>query len=131
MFSAAGGAPLDRPQLLWLFFGVSGRLSRAPYFLAGLFAQLVPAFVLYRFTLVPEASGSSEMLATIFWVALLVSVWSNITLGIKRLHDLGQPGIVAAALLVPVVSYFVFIFLCFYPGTAGQNRFGAYTNSPR
>jgi uncharacterized membrane protein YhaH (DUF805 family) len=131
MFSAAGGAPLDRPQLLWLFFGVSGRLSRAPYFLAGLFAQLVPAFVLYRFTLVPEASGSSEMLATIFWVALLVSVWSNITLGIKRLHDLGQPGIVAVTLLVPVVSYFVFIFLCFYPGTAGQNRFGAYTNSPR
>jgi uncharacterized membrane protein YhaH (DUF805 family) len=122
---------LDSRQLLWLFFGVSGRLSRAPYFLAGLFAQLVPAFILYRFTLVPETSGSSEVLATIFWLALLLSVWSNITLGIKRLHDLGQPGIVAVSLLVPVVSYFVFIFLCFYPGNAGPNRFGAYTNSPR
>jgi len=122
---------LDRQQLLWLFFGVSGRLSRAPYFLAGLFAQLVPAFVLYRFTLVPETSGISEALAVIFWLTLLLSVWSNITLGIKRLHDLGQPGIVAVSLLVPVVSYFVFVFLCFYPGTSGENRFGAYTNSPR
>jgi uncharacterized membrane protein YhaH (DUF805 family) len=84
---------LDRKQLLWLFFGVSGRLARAPYFLAGLFAQLVPAFVLYRFTLVPETSGASEVLATIFWLALLLSVWSNITLGVKRLHDLGQPRI--------------------------------------
>jgi uncharacterized membrane protein YhaH (DUF805 family) len=122
---------LNRQQLLWLFFGVSGRLARAPYFLAGLFAQLVPAFVLYRFTLVPEASGASEVLATIFWLALLLSVWSNITLGIKRLHDFGQPGVVAVSLLVPVVSYLVFVFLCFYPGDAGPNRFGDYTNSPR
>ncbi|MDN5927881.1 MAG: DUF805 domain-containing protein [Hyphomicrobiales bacterium] len=122
---------MDRRQLLWLFFGISGRLSRAPYFLAGLFAQLVPAFVLYRFTLVAETSGTSEVLATIFWLALILSVWSNMTLGIKRLHDLGQPGIVAISLLVPVVSYFVFIFLCVYPGNAGPNRFGAYTNSPR
>jgi uncharacterized membrane protein YhaH (DUF805 family) len=122
---------LDSRQLIWLFFGVSGRLARAPYFLAGLFAQLVPAFVLYRFTLVPETSGSSEVLATIFWLALLVSVWSNITLGIKRLHDFGQPGIVAVSLLVPVVSYSVFVFLCFYPGDTGPNRFGAYTNSPQ
>lgn len=122
---------MDRKQLLWLFFGVSGRLARAPYFLAGLFAQLVPAFVLYRFTLVPETSGASEVLATIFWLALLLSVWSNITLGVKRLHDLGQPGIVAASLLVPVVSYLVFVFLCLYPGNAGPNRFGAFTNSPR
>ena len=122
---------MDRQQLLWLFFGVSGRLSRAPYFLAGLFAQLVPAFVLYRFTLVPETSGISEALAVIFWLTLLLSVWSNITLGIKRLHDFGQPGIVAASLLVPVVSYLVFVFLCFYPGDAGPNRFGAFTNAPR
>jgi uncharacterized membrane protein YhaH (DUF805 family) len=110
---------------------MSGRLSRAPYFLAGLFAQLVPAFVLYRFTLAPEASSVGEALAVIFWLALLLSIWSNITLGVKRLHDLGQPGIVAASLLVPVVSYLVFLFLCFYPGDAGPNRFGAFPNSPR
>jgi uncharacterized membrane protein YhaH (DUF805 family) len=122
---------LDRQQLLWLFFGVSGRLSRAPYFLAGLLAQLVPAFVLYRFTLTPESSGISEALAVIFWVVLILSIWSSITLGIKRLHDFGQPGIVAASLLVPVVSYLVFVFLCFYPGDAGPNRFGAFTNSSR
>ena len=122
---------LDRRQLLWPFFGFSGRLSRAPYFLAGLLAQLAPAFVLYRFTLVPETSGISETLAVIFWLALLLSIWSNITLGVKRLHDLGQPGIVAASLLVPVVSYLVFLFLCFYPGDAGPNRFGAFPNSPR
>ena len=122
---------MDRGQLLWLFFGVSGRLSRAPYFLAGLLAQLVPAFVLYRFTLVPETSGFSEVLAVVFWVVLVLSVWSNITLGIKRLHDFSQPGIVAVSLLVPVVSYLVFVFLCFYPGDAGPNRFGAFTNAPR
>ncbi len=122
---------MDRRQLIWLFFGVSGRVGRAAYFLAGLLAQLIPAFVLYRFTLAAEASTASQALAAIFWVALLLSVWSSITLGIKRLHDFGQPGIVAVSLLVPVVSYLVFIFLCFYPGDPGPNRFGAYSNAPR
>jgi uncharacterized membrane protein YhaH (DUF805 family) len=122
---------LDSRQLVWLFFGVSGRVGRAAYFLAGLLAQLVPAFVLYRFMLVPETSPVGETLALIFWLALILSVWSSLSLGIKRLHDFGQPGIVSVSLLVPVISYVVFLFLCFYPGDAGPNRFGACTDAPR
>ena len=88
----------DRSNLTWLFFKTSGRVSRAAYFLGGLLVAIIQAFPLYRFTLVAETSGTSEVLAMIFWLALILSVWSNITLGIKRLHDLGQPGIVAVAL---------------------------------
>lgn len=121
---------MDSKQLLWLFFGTSGRVGRAAFFLAGLLVQLLPAFLLYRFTLTGEDSGLGQTIALFFWIALALSVWSSIALGIKRLHDFGQPGIFALALLVPVVSYIVFIVLCFYPGDAGPNRFGAQTNQP-
>lgn len=117
---------------MWLFFSVSGRVSRAAYFLAGLLLAIIPAFFLYRFMLVAEGAseGQGQIWALAFWAAFLVSIWSNVALGVKRLHDFGQPGIFAVSLFIPVVSIVAFIVLCFFPGEPGPNKYGPRTNAP-
>jgi uncharacterized membrane protein YhaH (DUF805 family) len=121
---------VNQNPIIWLFFGISGRVSRLAYFLAGLFLAVVQAFLLYRLTLVPEESAAGQFWAFLFWVAVVISIWSNVALGIKRLHDMDRPGIFAVALFIPVISILAFVILCLFPGTAGPNKYGQDTNSP-
>ncbi len=121
---------MDRQQLAWLFFRLKGRLARAPYFLAGILLFVIQGFFLYRFTLEPEGSVASELLALVFWAAVVVSIWCHVALGVKRLHDIDRPGVWAVALFLPVVSFIAFIFLCLAPGNPGPNQYGAATNRP-
>ncbi|WP_172347578.1 DUF805 domain-containing protein [Mesorhizobium sp. NZP2298] len=120
----------DSSNLTWLFFKTSGRVSRAVYFLGGLLVAIIQAFPLYRFTLVPEGSAESNMWSFIFFIAFIASLWSNIALAVKRLHDLDKPGIAALILFVPVVSIVAFLVLCLFPGQPGPNRYGRRTNEP-
>jgi uncharacterized membrane protein YhaH (DUF805 family) len=120
----------EKDKLLWLFFRFSGRVSRAAYFLAGLLLAIVQAFLLYRFTLVPEGTSESQGWAAAFWLVMLVSLWANVALSVKRLHDIGRPGIIAAALFIPVISIIAFIALCLVPGNPGPNRYGDQPNAP-
>lgn len=121
---------LDRKQFIWLFFGFSGRVSRAPFFLAGLLMAVLQMFFLYRFTLAPEESAAGQGWAIGFWLIFLVSLWANVALGVKRLHDFDKPGILAASLFIPVISIVAFVVLCLYPGDHGANRYAATTNAP-
>ncbi len=120
----------EKDKLLWLFFRFSGRVSRAAYFLAGLLLAIVQAFLLYRFTLVPEGTSESQGWAAAFFVVMLVSLWSNVALSVKRLHDIGRPGIIAATLFIPVISIIAFIALCLVPGNPGPNQYGDQPNAP-
>ncbi len=120
----------DRQQLFWLFFRFSGRVSRAAYFLAGLLLAIVQAFLLYRFTLVPENSTEGQLWAVAFWLVVIVSLWSNVALSVKRLHDIGRPGILAAALFIPAVSIIAFVALCLIAGNPGPNQYGDRLNGP-
>lgn len=118
------------PSLAWLFFGFSGRISRAAYFLAGLMMMVVVVFIAYRMTLA-EARGTSGA----FWelalsVVLLASLWAQAALGAKRLHDLGRPGVFAALLFVPFLNFITFVALCLIPGQPGPNQYGQATNAP-
>jgi uncharacterized membrane protein YhaH (DUF805 family) len=120
----------EKDKLIWLFFRFSGRVSRAAYFLAGLLLAVIQAFLLYRFTLVAEESASGQGWAVAFWIVMVVAVWSNIALSVKRLHDIGKPGVIAAALFIPVVSIVAFIALCLIPGNPGPNQYGQRPNAP-
>ena len=118
-------------QFLWLFFGTSGRVSRAAYFLAGLLLAIVQAFFLYRMVMAQEAGIADTAWENAFIVSFFASLWSNVALGIKRLHDFDKPGIIAISLFIPVVSIIAFIALCLFPGNPGPNRHGARTNAPK
>ena len=121
---------LSQSQLTWLFFSLSGRVGRAAYFLAGLLLAIAQAFPLYRFFLVPEGSPEAQMWATAFSVVFLASLWCNIALAVKRLHDFGKPGILAASLFIPVISIVAFLVLCFFPGDPAGNQYGDRADVP-
>ena len=118
-------------QFFWLFFGLSGRVSRAAYFLAGLLLAVIQAFFLYRTVVAQDAGLDASSWEAAFTLTFFVSLWSNVALGVKRLHDFDKPGIVAAALFIPVVSIVAFVALCLFPGSAGPNQYGARTNAPQ
>jgi uncharacterized membrane protein YhaH (DUF805 family) len=120
----------EKDKLLWLFFRFSGRVGRAAYFLAGLLLAIIQAFLLYRFALVPEGSTEGQTWAAAFWLVVLVSLWSNVALSVKRLHDVDRPGIIAAVLFIPVISIVAFIALCLIPGNTGPNQYGNRPNAP-
>lgn len=120
----------EKDKLIWLFFRFSGRVSRAAYFLAGLLLAIVQAFLLYRFTLVPEESTAGQTWAAIFWLVMVVAIWANVALSVKRLHDIGKPGLIALALFIPIVSIIAFVALCLIPGNAGPNQYGQHPNAP-
>ncbi len=121
---------MARNQLFWLFFGISGRVSRAAYFLAGLLLAVVQAFFLYRTIVAQQGGLDASAWEFAFAVTFFVSLWANVALGVKRLHDLDRPGLLAVALFVPVVSIVAFLALCVFPGTQGPNKYGRQTNAP-
>lgn len=117
-------------KLVWLFFRFSGRVNRAAYFLAGLLLAVVQGFLLYRFMLVAEESSGGQGWAFAFWIMMILAIWSNIALSVKRLHDIDKPGLIALALFIPVISIIAFIALCLIPGNPGPNQYGQRTNAP-
>ncbi len=116
------------PDYIWLFLKPSGRLGRAPYVLASLLILIVQALLLYRFTLEPEGTAVSEVLALAFMAVVLAGTWSNIALASKRFHDFGKPGTLAALFLIG--GYLLVIGLAFIGSDQGPNRYGASSNSP-
>jgi uncharacterized membrane protein YhaH (DUF805 family) len=120
----------DRSHLWWLFFGLSGRVSRAAYFLGGLLLAIAQALPLYRFMLAAEESAGAQMWAVVFGAVFFASLWCNVALAVKRLHDFGKPGILAVSLFIPVISILAFLVLCLFPGDPAGNRYGHRTNAP-
>jgi uncharacterized membrane protein YhaH (DUF805 family) len=120
----------ESAQFIWLFFRVTGRVGRVVYFLAGLLMAFVQALFLYRFMLVPETSTEGQLWGALFSLSLLLSLWPNIALGVKRLHDIDRPGIWAVTLFIPIVSIVAFIALCLVPGVRGPNRYGSGPDRP-
>jgi uncharacterized membrane protein YhaH (DUF805 family) len=118
----------DSSQLAWLFFSLSGRVGRGPYFLAGLFVLIVQMFLFYQVLRFPEGSAAGQGWALAFMVVAFVSLWANFALTVKRLHDFGRPG--ALALVTLIVGFIVFIVLAFVRGDQGPNRYGDRPDAP-
>jgi uncharacterized membrane protein YhaH (DUF805 family) len=117
--------------MTWLFFGFSGRISRAAYFLSGLLMMIVVVFLTYRIVRAQEAGGGGETWQAVLSMVLLASLWAQAALSAKRFHDLGRPGILAALLFIPAVNFVVFVALCLVPGNPGPNQHGEATNAPK
>ncbi|MCT7373888.1 DUF805 domain-containing protein [Chelativorans salis] len=121
---------MDRKTFIWLLFGFSGRVSRIVFFLANVFVGLFPLFAYYRLSLLPEGADTESGWALLFLVFAAIGLWSQLALGVKRLHDFNKPGMLAATLFIPLLSILVFLVLCFYPGDEGANDYGERTDAP-
>ena len=118
----------EKNQLFWLFFSLKGRISPGVYFLAGLLLLTIRGFLLYRLALSPQDSAEQADWAGAFLAAVFISMWSNIALTGKRLHDFGKPA--PWALITIIVDFTIFFVLPFVKGDPGPNKYGTRTNAP-
>lgn len=120
------------PSRTWLFFSPSGRLSRGPYALGILFW-----FALQFASIGQMFAGdrlNADGLLIIGFLALIVTallgVVSMTMLTIKRVHDIGHPGLLAFLIFVPVVSFIALLFFLLFP-SGPPNDYGTCSNQPR
>ncbi|MEW5421290.1 DUF805 domain-containing protein [Amorphus sp. 3PC139-8] len=114
------------PTVLWVTFGFDGRISREPFWLGFLFVSLLVSVALTPYR---PAGEETVMVDAGFLVILLVALWSEVALAVKRLHDRGLSGWFAALLFVPLLNLAVFVVLGLIPGEKGPNAFGPAPNT--
>ena len=120
-----------KPDMRWVFLGFSGRLARLPFLLGYLFVTAVGFVIVNQFRLAEEDSLRQGTWALLFLAYGVMSLWSVLALVVKRLHDMGFPGMAAIALFAPIINMAVFVGLCLWPGAAGANAYGDETNRPK
>ena len=118
-----------RSPLLWLFFGLTGRISRGVYWLAYSFLIALNS-VLIGQLIGGEQASYHAIAQAIAPPMVIATLFTNIAVAVKRLHDFGWSGFFALALLVPIVNFAFTIWVGLLPGTAGPNRFGTTPDVP-
>ncbi|UDF31058.1 UNVERIFIED_ORG: DUF805 domain-containing protein [Roseateles sp. XES5] len=118
------------PSLTWLFFGWSGRLSRAPFALAWGFWVMLLSAAFARIIIVPKEDPSFVLWSFVFFGVGIVATVSSVMLTIKRLHDMNLPTALIICLFIPAISFFALLAFLVWPGTAGPNDYGRRTDRP-
>lgn len=123
---------MRNPGMVWLFFSPSGRLSRQPYVMALLFWMVLQMIAVSQMFAGDRLNNDGLIaLATLGLIVVsLLSFLSMIMLTIKRVHDMGYPGLLAFLIFVPVVSFLALICFLFWP-SGPPNDFGDYPNRPK
>ena len=119
------------PSLTWLFFGWSGRLSRAPFALGWAFWLMLLSAALTQIVMVPKEDPSFLFWSFVFVGVGIASTVSSILLTIKRLHDMNLPVPLIICLFIPAISFFALIAFLVWPGTNGANDYGSVPNRPK
>ena len=68
---------------------------------------------------IEEGSG---LLTGLFAIATLLP---SISVGVRRLHDMGKSGWWSLVLLVPFVGVIIMLIMCAQPGESGSNQYGS------
>lgn len=120
----------EAPGMIWLLFSPSGRLGRQPYAMSILLWLALQGVTASQMFANEHHDASLALWTLALIVVTLASVVSLFMLTIKRLHDIGQPAVVALLLFVPVVSFLALIALLLWPSTP-PNAYGEFTNRPK
>ncbi|MCX4026830.1 DUF805 domain-containing protein [Endozoicomonas sp. SM1973] len=119
------------------FFGYKGRINRLRYFVYNFLFSFATAFIsLFAFipiSIIAALSGGSSGAAMamggfsifLYIAVCLVSLVYFITISIRRCHDLNKTGWLTLLMAIPVVGFFLYLYLLFAKGTEGANRWGA------
>ena len=104
------------------FFDLNSRIGRLRYLAYGLGLGLlfiIPVFVGGMLMAVSTVLGMAVLVLA--YVAMLIF---SLALGVRRLHDLDKSGWWLLLMIVPLVNLGMAIYLLFFVGTIGENRFG-------
>ncbi|WP_175777685.1 DUF805 domain-containing protein [Burkholderia anthina] len=111
-------------NLKWFLFSFEGRIGRLPWWIYALAYAALSAL----FDAKPRGSSAEDLpllvLLVLFAIAV-VSIWSSIAVGVKRLHDIDKSGWWMLLIFVPIVGAIaLFVMNGFIAGTPHANRFG-------
>ncbi|GAB4352557.1 MAG: DUF805 domain-containing protein [Oricola sp.] len=120
--STAPGHPLT---VSWVLFGFRGRIGRKSFWLGALLMVLIQAAIISRIATVPEDSPELALWGVAMLAAWVATAWVILALAVKRLHDLGLPGVLAICLLIPAVAFLAFLLLALLPSKQETNEHGA------
>ncbi|MEP3279514.1 MAG: DUF805 domain-containing protein [Stappiaceae bacterium] len=117
-------------EMLWLFFGFSGRITREIYWLGFGFCYIISLIVIQPHFRGIETVEDIEKIPAYVLPFMLLFVWCELALVVKRAHDKGLSGFIALLALVPLVNFAFLIFLGLIAGDSGPNKYGRYPNTP-
>lgn len=124
-------------DILWLFFGFQGRISREPYWLAFALFIILLMLILHPFltvenpTFIDGEQGTFQANNPLLSFVWMIFVWNQLALAAKRAHDKNLSGHFAFLTLIPLLNFAVIIFFGLIEGNAGPNKYGSSTNSRR
>lgn len=124
--SPVAGDETYQPQ----FLSWSGRIGRVRYLAYGT-AQSLLWYFGFLLASIPLAMlglvtvDSMTPLYVVIGLAYLVLFVGQVSLARRRIHDLGQSSWWLLLWLVPLVNFGLWVYLMFFPGSKGSNRFGA------
>jgi uncharacterized membrane protein YhaH (DUF805 family) len=110
-------------SLGWLLFSLKGRASRQTYWLSYLMLICLNAVIIGQ-VLGGEEASFGEIAAIIGPIVIVGTIYSNLAVTVKRLHDVGYSGFLSVAMFVPLINFFFTIWVGILPGTAGPNAYG-------
>lgn len=114
--------------MLEKIFTVQGRLNRLPY-IKYVIVLTVISFILNFIVSTAAAllTGNAEgTLAKILSVIVTLPLsLGSIMIAIRRLHDLNRSGWFLLAGIIPVLNVILVIYMLFFKGTDGANKYGA------
>ncbi len=118
------------PTIKWALLSMRGRINREEYWWST-FALMAGSFVFMygMFHDRVELGPSGELLFTESQGLSLLSIvaagiYVSFAITVKRLHDLGWPGLLAVLLMFPGIGFIAFFLLGLMNGEAGPNKYG-------
>ncbi len=77
-----------------------------------------------------EAASYHQIARTVAPPIVVATLYSNIAVAVKRLHDAGWSGLFALILMIPILNFGFTIWIGLLPGARGANRFGLRPDVP-
>jgi uncharacterized membrane protein YhaH (DUF805 family) len=101
----------------------SGRARRQEFWYYVLANAIVSAIL----NILGQASSIFSILAVVYGLAVIVP---GIAVGVRRLHDIGKPGILLLLALIPCVGFIILIVWAAQDSQRGPNEYGASPKYP-
>ncbi len=123
--------PINKQQdSKWYFLKPNGRFSRSQfvffYFIPNLITAILQITIYFGISRISSDDGGLFWLAVVlgwfFWPCLVFTIYITIIAGIRRFHDLNKSGWYMLLILIPVVGFFVLLYLIFTAGEVEGNR---------
>lgn len=119
-------APLNMP-IRELLFSFEGRIPRSIWWAASAILNFAWLLIFALLINLSDAQPAARMvLGPILIGLMLLVIWTNLALHIKRLHDTGSTGWFCLLALIPYLGWLIVVLIYgFRRGTAGSNEYGA------